>query len=209
VRWRTGWAPPADATAGQRYNFRPWLVPVIQRQYRVETLKRWPLGTAYAAVADDLARFLGQPVFRDSPPVVVADATGVGQAVCEQIQARLSKEARPWSMAMVTITCGSAVTLDEKMSGCWRVAKKELVSVLRRLLGEGRLHVEPTLPEAALLARELGTFQVKITDAKNETFESWREKDHDDLVLAVALACWAAASQHMLPEGVKRVWGLR
>ena len=24
----------------------------------------------------------------------------------------------------------------------------------------------------------------------NETFESWRERDHDDLVLAVALAAW-------------------
>ena len=24
----------------------------------------------------------------------------------------------------------------------------------------------------------------------NETFESWRERDHDDLVLAVALAIW-------------------
>jgi hypothetical protein len=41
-----------------------------------------------------------------------------------------------------------------------------------------------------VLVTELRAFKVKITAAANETFESWRERDHDDLVLAVALACW-------------------
>jgi hypothetical protein len=37
----------------------------------------------------------------------------------------------------------------------------------------------------------LGTFKVKINiNTGNESFEAWRERDHDDLVLAVALACW-------------------
>jgi hypothetical protein len=36
--------------------------------------------------------------------------------------------------------------------------------------------------------RELGTFTVRIAEASNRPFEAWREKDHDDLVLAVALA---------------------
>jgi hypothetical protein len=76
--------------------------------------------------------------------------------------------------------------------GSYHVAKKELVSVLRTLLGTDRLHLAPGLPDAQALARELGTFQVKITEARNESFESWRERDHDDLVLAVALAAWAA-----------------
>jgi hypothetical protein len=42
------------------------------------------------------------------------------------------------------------------------------------------------------LKRELGTFSVKTTDSANETFESWREHDHDVLVLAIALATFAA-----------------
>jgi hypothetical protein len=33
---------------------------------------------------------------------------------------------------------------------------------------------------------------VKITPALNETFEAWRERDHDDLVLSVGLASWLA-----------------
>jgi hypothetical protein len=34
------------------------------------------------------------------------------------------------------------------------------------------------------------TFQVKVTENRNETFAAWREKDHDDLVLALALIIW-------------------
>jgi len=43
---------------------------------------------------------------------------------------------------------------------------------------------------AQALAKELETFQVKITAAANETFRAWREGRHDNLVLAVAVAAW-------------------
>ena len=33
-------------------------------------------------------------------------------------------------------------------------------------------------------------FRVKVTAARHEVFQSWREGQHDDLVLAVALAAW-------------------
>jgi hypothetical protein len=41
---------------------------------------------------------------------------------------------------------------------------------------------------------ERGAFTVRITEAGNESFEAWREKDHDDLVLADHKACWAGES---------------
>jgi hypothetical protein len=37
---------------------------------------------------------------------------------------------------------------------------------------------------------ELLAFRAKVTASANETFEAWRERDHDDLVLAVATAAW-------------------
>ena len=43
---------------------------------------------------------------------------------------------------------------------------------------------------ANTLTSELLNFKVKITTVGNETFESWRERDHDDLVLALACALW-------------------
>jgi hypothetical protein len=55
------------------------------------------------------------------------------------------------------------------------------------------LKIAPALREAKTLTKELQTFRVKVSLAKaNESFEAWRERDHDDLVLAVAMAVWLA-----------------
>ena len=43
------------------------------------------------------------------------------------------------------------------------------------------------------MAAWLEAFRVKITEAANETFGAWREGQHDDLLLAVALAAWMIA----------------
>jgi hypothetical protein len=40
------------------------------------------------------------------------------------------------------------------------------------------------------MLQELMNFRVKVAASANETFEAWRERDHDDLVLAVANAAW-------------------
>ncbi len=64
-------------------------------------------------------------------------------------------------------------------------AVRPMLSVSR-----GRLQVARSLPEAPLLVREMENFQARITLARDEAFEAWREGEHDDLVLAVALAAW-------------------
>jgi hypothetical protein len=67
------------------------------------------------------------------------------------------------------------------------------------MLRRGGLRSRP-LPEGATLVRELTTFQVKITPATNEVFAAWREGQHDDLGLAVAIAVWQA--EHFLEAWV-------
>jgi hypothetical protein len=43
------------------------------------------------------------------------------------------------------------------------------------------------------LVKELETFNVKVNiRTAHDSYEAWRESDHDDLVLALALACWWA-----------------
>jgi hypothetical protein len=83
----------------------------------------------------------------------------------------------------------------------WHVPKKELVSTLQVLMQAGRLTIA-NLPERETLVQELLAFRVKVTVSANETFEAWRERDHDDLVLAVALAAWAG--EKFGPEEVGR-----
>jgi hypothetical protein len=47
------------------------------------------------------------------------------------------------------------------------------------------------LPEASTLRKELQNFRVKIDPrTAHDSYEHWREGDHDDLVLATAMACW-------------------
>jgi hypothetical protein len=38
----------------------------------------------------------------------------------------------------------------------------------------------------------MAEMRVKTTPSGNEQYGAWREGEHDDLVLAVALACWGA-----------------
>jgi hypothetical protein len=175
---------------------RPSTQPPPRPTYRVTAMKRWPLGTSYVDIARWLVRFYQAPEVEAGealPPVMVVDETGVGAAVVEMLREKLGRAKVPGGMLAVTITAGSQASLVD--SGRWRVAKKELASVLVRLFQERRLRLAE-LAETAVLLREAQTFSVKITPAGNETFESWREGDHDDLVLALALACWAAETVH-------------
>src|SRR5262249_23709643 len=150
----------------------------------VRFLKRWALGTRYTKIVREVCALAEKPPF-DWPRLIV-DGTGVGQAVVDMFRVEdMFAEVKP-----VLITGGSAVNV---VDGSHHIPKKELVSALQVGLGSGRLQVAEDLPEARILRAELGTFKVKVNTATgHESFEAWRERDHDDLVLAVALACWFA-----------------
>ena len=151
------------------------------RHYACRLLKRWQLGTKYPAVVADLAEMVARPPLSGS--AVAVDQTGVGAAVVDFLSgAGLHCKLHP-----VLITGGRQTTVD---AGVRHVPKKELVSTMQVLLQTGRLRIARELEHAATLQKELAAFRVKITAAANETFEAWRERDHDDMVLAVALAAW-------------------
>jgi hypothetical protein len=154
--------------------------------YAVPHLQRFPLGTPYPRIVERVVELLRTPHLKDA--FVVADQTGVGRAVVDMLTDAM--EGRfVGDFCPVTITAGHEVTLSEV--GQFRVPKKELVGVLQVLLQTRRLRIARALPQASILTKELETFQVRITAAANETFGAWREGQHDDLVLAVALAAWA------------------
>jgi hypothetical protein len=121
---------------------------------------------------------------RRMPAVLLVDKTGVGAAVLDSFTyARIGAVA-------ITLHGGSSVTRDPQRAG-FRVPKRDLVTVTQVLLQNGRLRVASGLPEAETLRRELLNFRVKI-DPKtaHDSYEHWRESEHDDLVLAVSMAAW-------------------
>jgi hypothetical protein len=149
------------------------------RIHNIRHLQRWQLRTSYMDIADDLGKLL-----RHLPgAALAADKTGVGGACIDIFRsAKL-----PCRLVPVLITGGHQTTRDGNE---WHVPKKELVSAVQSALQQRRFSWSD-LPLTKVLRKEMETFRVKVSAATgNETFEAWRERDHDDLVLAVALAVW-------------------
>lgn len=74
----------------------------------------------------------------------------------------------------------------------WSVSKTQLIARLQTMLHSGDLKIVEGTAEAEVLRKELIDFRVKFTQAGNSTFEA-RSGQHDDLVLAFALACYFVA----------------
>ena len=71
------------------------------------------------------------------------------------------------------------------------VPKRDLVAVLQILLQSRRLQFAADIPKLNELKEELRNFHVKINpETAHEGYSAWRERDHDDMVLSVALAAW-------------------
>ena len=92
---------------------------------------------------------------------------------------------------------GESVTSDGYSYG---VPKRDLVAVLQVLLQTRRLKIAGNLAEAPRLMRELTDFRAKFTPSANEVFRPEKSSQHDDLVLALALAAWTG---ERLPEPIE------
>lgn len=162
---------------------RRWVRPIGSetsvRHYSLRHLQRWPLKTSYPDIVAEVGRMV--QIAPLSNPLLAVDQTGVGVPVVEMIRdARIKAQLKP-----ILITGGHEITYDGK----WHVPKKELVSTIQVLLQTHRIKFGQ-IPERKVLIQELLNFKVKININAHETFEAWRERDHDDMVLAVALAAW-------------------
>jgi hypothetical protein len=135
------------------------------------------------------------------PAVLLVDKTGVGATVLDSFT-----HAKVGAVA-ITLHGGSSVTRDPQRAG-FRVPKRDLVTVTQVLLQNGRLKVAASLPEAETLRRELLNFRVKIDpQTAHDSYEHWREGDHDDLVLAVSMGAWFRQwwNRHIDPALARRL----
>jgi len=168
----------------------------LDRDLHLRHLERYPLRTPYPDMVARVAALVGDPQLRrthfdsrlgrrvlDEPELFV-DATGVGRPVVDLLKAQgLSYKA-------ITITGGNSVT---GVAGGYGVPKRDLVGALEVPFHSGRLKVAAGLALWEQLRRELQTFRRKVSLTTGmDTYEHWRESDHDDLALAAALACWKA-----------------
>lgn len=119
----------------------------------------------------------------------LVDATGVGVATIDYMR----KEGL--TPLGITITGGTNVgTGDMGIT----VPKIELINSLQLALQGEMLEFAQGLDQECQkhLLHEFQNFKEKKTTAGNKTYEAWRESDHDDLILALAINVWWVLREH-------------
>jgi hypothetical protein len=167
-----------------------------KRELHLRHLERYPLRTPYPDIVTQVSGLLTDSRLSvtepdplrariiESKPSLVIDNTGVGVAVSDLFKKQGLR------FASVTITGGDRA---HRTSGTWRVPKRDLVAALEVPFHTQRLKVAEGLQLWPVLKEELLSFRRKIDlRTAHDSYEHWRESDHDDLVLASALACWNA-----------------
>jgi hypothetical protein len=162
-----------------------WMTPG-QKMLMVRRVERIALGTPYPCVVERVREIVRGVMQSTAECTLVVDGTGVGAPVVELLRsARLG-----CGVTAVTITGG------EKASGsgwAWSVPKRDLIAGVQLALEKGELRIARHMKDVGALVRELvdvrvtaglGTGKVRIgADGSGQ---------HDDLVIALALACWRA-----------------
>jgi hypothetical protein len=152
---------------------------------RLRHLERVALGTPYTEVVERVVAVTRSADLAERCHLI-ADATGVGRPVIDMLRRADLGCRRLWP---VLITGGDVET---QVNGYYRVPKRDLIVGLQLLLQRRGLQIAAGMKFGPVLAREMAEMRVKITPSGNEQYGAWRDGEHDDLVLAVALACWGA-----------------
>jgi phage FluMu gp28-like protein len=163
-------------------------IAVVERRERllVRHVERVALGTPYPLVAAHLREMVSRPELRGRCALAV-DGTGLGGPVVDMLRgARLGCE-----ITAVTISGGER----ERKSGSLAVSvpKRDLIAGIQVALEKGDLRIARSLKELGPLVREL--VDVRVTSGAGMgrvRIGADGCGEHDDLVIALALACWRA-----------------
>jgi hypothetical protein len=172
-----------------------------QPVYHLRHMERLELGTSYPAVAAHVKALLARRPLQLHPTYLTVDSTGVGRAITDML--------RPHFRALIPITITGGRETNADGEGGFNVPKRDLIGVVQMLLQSRRLKFAAGLPDVDVLVRELETFRAKINiSTGHESFESWRARDHDDMVLSLAIGCWVgeliAAEEKLADEETVR-----
>jgi hypothetical protein len=208
----TPWLIGVDV--GQVHDPSAMVIASIARQYRgrerwlhyeCRYIERFPLGLAYPAMVQAVARYIRQlPLPRDRrEPLydpntglaiwrpdywrLIVDATGVGRPIVDLFRL---EQLHPIA---VTVTHGDRVT-EERWDEV-RVPKRLLIGAFQVVMQTERFKVAQALPHARTLIQEAQNFQYKITPTGTDTYGAWREGTHDDVLFAGALTAWYGERQ--------------
>jgi len=161
-------------------------------ELRLRGLERIPLGTPYPEVVQRVVEVVEMREFEGRAHLIV-DSTGVGTPVVDFL-----RKARPRArLKPVWVMSGDRQSYSD---GYYNVPKRDLIIGLQVLFQNRDLRIARNLAHGETLVEELANVEVKVTPSGREQMSAWRQGLHDDLVFAVALACWGAKEAHPSTE---------
>jgi len=153
------------------------------RSHCLTHLERFPMGTSYP---DQVARVkeLMVELQKAGDTWLVIDSTGLGRPILDYLRnSGFPKQ----NVLGISITGGTAIGRDQ----CgYTIPKRDLVSNAVVVLQSGKLKIAENLPLLSEMVQEMMNFKIKVSPRGHDSYEAWRESDHDDLVLATCLALW-------------------
>jgi hypothetical protein len=198
------WISPSDLTPRNAHNLL-WVAhtyPALRGPHKpplhIRHLERFELGTPYPEVIAAVKRLLLRTSLRRylADACLVVDRTGLGGPVMDHL----------WQQGLVPVGIHfkGLGNVTPREDGGFNVPVSDLVGSAQ-VLAQAR---PPRLKAAEgttlwpVLKRELSAFRVKTNQRTgHETYEHWREGDHDDLVYSVAMATWYRHFLNMQVEG--------
>lgn len=169
----------------------------LESRYAARWLERFPLQTPYPAMARlvrERLEKLGQHC------LLVIDVTGVGRGVVDMFREEWmhldplthTRQPLPGKPTIVAVTLLTSA-MHEPKAPSWdeqHVPKRNVVMAFMVVLQQHRFRAARGLKEAQTLFQEGLNFQWKVSAAGNDQYGAWRAGQHDDLLLAVAVAVW-------------------
>lgn len=160
------------------------------RRFDVVHLERLALDMPYPQQIEYLYQLMHRKPLSTANLTLAIDYTGVGRPIWD-----LAKD-RGLNPIGIAISGGNAASWNEDKTRA-SVPKRDLVASLQIAAQGDRLKVANGLEHGPVLAQELQDFKVKIDiRTAHDSYGAWREGEHDDLILSVAIALWVAINRN-------------
>jgi hypothetical protein len=155
-------------------------------KYYAVYVHRFPLGTPYYLLEEEVDRIWKLPELRASNNWIIVDKTGVGAPVVENIRRN-----KGLPVQGVTITGGEVV--NQPSPNEFNVPKSHLVTALMDIVQRKRFKVMKGVDNEKEFFEQVDNFGYKINrETANMSYEALQDRVHDDLVISAALAIWFA-----------------
>jgi phage FluMu gp28-like protein len=163
------------------------------RTYVVSYLKRFTLSMLYTDIAaklvktDESLKRIAAKKGKEAIISYVLDATGLGSPICELVE-----KALPLADIKQVYITGGINTTEGSAYNEYHVPKGQLLSSLMAAFDSKSIYMTRRSKEIDQIVTELAEFEIHITDSGRDIFDDRGKGHHSDLVIALALAVWAA-----------------